>query len=173
MMKVSAVTPPDFSDITKLVNAAYRGETSKEGWTTEADLLLGEKRTDVATLAAEWEQPGTAILKLEDEEGALFGCVLLRHSEAGLYLGMLSVWPWLQAKGVGKWLMEAAETHALQLNCHRIYLTVISARTELIAWYQRRGYLLTGETKPFPHDPEFGVATQPLQFVVMEKWLHL
>jgi ribosomal protein S18 acetylase RimI-like enzyme len=78
----------------------------------------------------------------------------------------------MQAKGVGKWLMQGAETHAQQLHCRRIYLTVISARTELIAWYQRRGYQLTGETKPFPDQPEFGVATQPLEFVVMEKWLH-
>lgn len=171
-MNISQATPADFVNIVALVNAAYRGEDSKQGWTTEADLLLGDKRTDEATLLAECQQPGTTILQLKDETSALLGCVLLRHSPAGMYLGMLSVWPGMQAKGVGKWLMQGAETHAQQLHCRRIYLTVISARTELIAWYQRRGYQLTGESKPFPDQPEFGVATQPLEFVVMEKWLH-
>ena len=82
---------------------------------------------------------------------------------------MLSVWQGLQAKGVGKKLLQLAEDHARCHHCRRIYLTVIDARTELIAWYQRRGFSITGEKKPFMPSPAFGTATQPLEFAVMEK----
>jgi GNAT superfamily N-acetyltransferase len=85
---------------------------------------------------------------------------------------MLSVNPQIQANGIGKQLLQAAELHALQVNCIRIMMTVISLRTELISWYQRNGYVDTGVRKPFPNDPRFGTPVQPLEFVVLEKRLN-
>lgn len=170
-MSIIPISIEDYSNIVALVNAAYRGEASNAGWTSEAHLLLGDKRIDKTSLETELNVPGTTILKMEDEDHQLLGCVLLRLSETGLYLGMLSVWPQLQTLGAGKQLMQAAEQHALQHGCNRMYLTVISVRKELIAWYERRGYAVTGEIEPFPKQAAFGAHIQPLEFVVMEKVL--
>lgn len=151
-----------------LVNSAYRGETSRKGWTTEADLLDGI-RTDPEALEDMMEQPGAVILKCVDNEGALQGCVFLKKTEAQLYLGMLTVSPGLQGSGIGKTLLEASEQYAREQGCHKIVMTVISVRQELIAWYERKGYRTTGEKSPFPKDPRFGIPKQELEFVVMEK----
>lgn len=170
-MQASVVTERDYPAIVQLVNAAYRGEASKAGWTTEAWIVGGEKRTNEHHLADLLQQPGAVMLQVHSDGGDLLGCVFLRQDEEGLYLGMLSVWPQLQSKGVGKTLMYLAEEHAHQLGISRIYMHVITARTELLEWYYRRGYVSTGQFKAFPSDPEFGVALQPLEFVVLEKHL--
>jgi ribosomal protein S18 acetylase RimI-like enzyme len=167
----SYVSKDELAAIVPLVNAAYRGEVSKQGWTTEANIVGGEKRTDLQQLLDLLSDPQATLMKITDESGSIVGSVFLRnHFEDGLYLGMLSVWPHLQAKGIGRMLMMAAEAHARQLGCNRIFMNVISVRNELIAWYQKLGYTITPERKPFPNDSEYGYALQPLEFIVMEKW---
>ena len=166
---IIAATTKDVAKLVKLVNSAYRGEGSKKGWTTEADLLDGI-RTDEASLMQMLETPGNTILKYSGN-GNLLGCVYLSKKQGKLYLGMLTVAPELQARGIGKQLLLAAEAYARQTYCTALTMTVISVRHELIAWYERHGYLPTGETQPFPTDPAFGLPKQPLQFIVMEKQL--
>lgn len=167
---ISAATPNDAIALDKLVNSAYRGESSRQGWTTEADLLDGT-RTDASAIAELIQTPGTVLLKYVDGQEIL-GCVELRNQHGKLYLGMLTVKPNLQGKGIGKELLMAAEQEARKQNCHAIYMTVISVRKELIDWYLRHGYQLTGETKPFAfNDPRFGQPKRKLEFVVLEKKL--
>jgi GNAT superfamily N-acetyltransferase len=89
--------------------------------------------------------------------------------DAVMYLGMLTMQPQLQAKGIGKQLLAAAERHARFNYCKSIEMTVISMRHELIAWYNKHAYQSTGATKPFPPGGKFGIAKQPLGFVVMSK----
>jgi len=172
-MAISTATTADIPSLVSLINSAYRGDASRRGWTTEADLLVGELRTDIPTLTEVMEKPGAVILKHEDGEGRITGCVFLHKLERGLYLGMLSVSPELQAAGIGKKLLAAAIDHAKANDCPLIYMSVISLRHELIAWYERHGYKLTGETEPFPADISFGVPTQPLEFVLMEKTIQV
>lgn len=160
----------DASALNQLVNSAYRGDTSRQGWTTEADLLDGT-RIDEAALRELIEKPNTVILTYR-EAGKLLGCVELRLQEGKLYLGMLSVKPDIQGKGVGKKLMQAAEDYAAQQNLNTIMMTVISVRKELIDWYIRHGYQLTGERKPFVvPDARWGIPKKELEFVVLEKKL--
>lgn len=168
--QTSFATEKDIAAIAVLVNSAYRGEGSKQGWTTEAD-LLGGQRTNPGILQKQLSEPDSVILLYKDENNALSGCVYLKKKENKMYLGMLTVAPNLQAKGIGKQLLAAAEHHATQNNCEVITMTVISVRHELIAWYERQGYRPTGETEPFPTDPEFGLPKQPLFFIVMGKTL--
>jgi predicted N-acetyltransferase YhbS len=170
-MQIAIIQQQDYAEIVSLVNAAYRGEASKIGWTTEADLIAGTQRVDEAQLELELSQPGAVVLKLNADNGELLGCVFLHRTAFGLYLGMLSVWPHLQAKGLGKTLLWAAEEHARNMGTRRIYMNVVSVRSELIAWYERHGYAKTGETNPFPDTPAFGVPIVPLEFVVLEKYL--
>jgi ribosomal protein S18 acetylase RimI-like enzyme len=160
----------DAPELDKLVNSAYRGDTSRQGWTTEADLLDGA-RTDAAAIAEIIQTPGTMLLKYTDENEIL-GCVELQHQKDKLYLGMLTVRPHLQGKGIGKELLKAAEEEARKQKCSSIYMTVISIRKELIEWYERHGYQHTGERKPFAfNDPRFGQPKIKLEFVVLEKKL--
>jgi ribosomal protein S18 acetylase RimI-like enzyme len=165
---IVAATIADAAALSVLVNSAYRGESSKKGWTTEADLLDGQ-RTDEASLQRMIETPGNTILKYMDHSSQLLGCVYLQQKGSKLYLGMLTVSPELQAKGIGKQLLAASEAFASRVNAKGITMTVISVRDELIAWYQRHGYTATGETEPFPIDPKFGLPKQALHFIVMEK----
>lgn len=167
-MAISKATTSDVPLLVSLINSAYRGDASRKGWTHEADLFVGNLRTDNSTLTQIISNPGSVILKFT-EDGCISGCVFLEKKDRGLYLGLLSVAPELQANGIGKKLLKAAKLHAVEEDCRLIFLTVISVRRELISWYERHGYYLTGETSPFPKDDRFGVPTRSLEFATMEK----
>lgn len=168
MAILTAVTD-DIPELVTLMNSAYRGEISKKGWTTEANLLKGEHRTDEATLNKLINSPGARFLKYVNEKKEIQGSVFLQKKENNLYLGMLSVSPLIQGKGIGKQLMAAAEIFAREQACDSIFMKVISIRHELIAWYERQGYSKSGKTEPFPVDNRFGIPTQPLEFIILEK----
>ena len=158
----------DVSALSTLVNSAYRGESSKKGWTTEAHLLGGIRITN-KELTETIQKTDTFILKYTEAEKIL-GCMMLVQEENALYLGMLTVSPELQGKGIGKEMLKSAEVFAKENGIPKIVMTVISVRLELISWYERHGYVKTGETKPFPmNNPDFGEPKQYLEFIVMEK----
>lgn len=160
----------DATVLTTLVNSAYRGEVSRQGWTTEADLLDGT-RIDDAAICELINKPGTTLLKYE-ENTTILGCVELRKENDTLYLGMLSVKPDIQGKGIGRKLLKAAESFAIEQGCTTLFMTVISVRKELIDWYIRHDYRLTGERKPFiVPDTRWGIPKKALEFVVLEKIL--
>jgi len=167
---ISIATVNDIPQLLQLINSAYRGEEAKKGWTHEADLIDGSIRTDEVSLKKLIEKPGAVILKYEQDE-KISGCVYLEKKKERLYLGMLSVSPEIQAQGVGKKLLKAAEEYASKNNCTAIEMTVISVRKELIAWYERNGYYKTEKKEPFPVDGRFGNPRQELEFVYMEKQL--
>jgi len=162
----------DAASVAALVNSAYRGDSSREGWTTEAD-LLGGQRVDVESLLATLERPDSVILLLT--KGAkLAGCVHLERTDEAVYLGMLTIRPTAQNTGLGRRILESGERWAVERWASRmIYMTVIVQRTELIAWYERRGYVRTGERKPFPYGEErFGLPRRDdLEFEVLQKSL--
>ena len=169
-MTTTPANPADIPALVPLVNAAYRGqgEDSPKGWTSESHLISGA-RTNAAGITELLQAPHSIILKCMADNGTLLGCVHLEKQEEKLYLGMLSVWPQRQGEGIGKHLLSAATDHAAKSNCKKIHITVISARPELIAWYERNGYQRTGETQPFHHGEKFGIQKQPLELIVLEK----
>lgn len=172
-MPVTLATLNDVSELTKLVNKAYRGDSSKKGWTTEAHLLDGN-RIDEETITGYFTTPGVHILKSKDDnEDQIKGCVYLQEKDDQLYLGMLSVDPELQAGGIGRRLLHEADAFALSLNIKTIGITVISTRVELINWYQRRGYKATGVILPFHVEKKFGIPRGKIELLVMEKRLKL
>ena len=169
-MKIEVALSNDVPELVQLINSAYRGESSKKGWTTEADLLDGI-RTNEKNLKELLNEEASVILKCNNEEGKIIGSVYLKKHKEKLYLGMLTVNPELQGFGIGKKLLQAAEEYAKNNNCIAIFMTVISVRDELIAWYERYGYKNTGKKKPFPEGAEFGIPKQPLEMVFLEKEL--
>ena len=168
---IDFATVADIAAIKDLLNSAYRGEESKKGWTTEADLIAGDTRTDEATITHVMLQSGSVFLIYKEEQQKIIGCVNLQQHDAKLYLGMFSVSPPLQGRGIGKQILLAVEEYAHHLQKKAIYMSVISLRTELINWYIRHGYADTGERKPFVEDDITGKHLRSLEFMIMEKTL--
>jgi predicted N-acetyltransferase YhbS len=165
-----AAVPADIPVLHALVQSAFRGDASRRGWTTEADLLDGQ-RTDEAALAEIVASDHGSMLVAEDACDVVACCQLEQRDGGVAYLGMLSVRPTLQATGIGRAVMSEAERRAAESGATRMRMTVIRHRTELVAWYERLGYQRTGETAPFPYDDErFGLPrVDDLEFVVLEK----
>jgi len=163
-------TPADVAAIVPLVESAYRGDVSRKGWTTEADLLDGQ-RTDPVGVAELITKPGSCML-LAERDGALLACANLeKRGDAG-YFGMFSVRPDLQGAGIGRTTLAEAERIARDdWHCGEMHMTVISVRDELIAWYERRGYKRTGIYSPFPYgDARFGLPKRDdLRFELLVK----
>ncbi|HEX8302425.1 GNAT family N-acetyltransferase [Sphingomonas sp.] len=151
MPQIRVAALDDLPRLHRLIERAYRGESARAGWTHEADLISEGARTDLPALTAIVEDPSQRLLVAE-RDGAVIGCVQLSDKGKGTaYLGLLSVDPALQAGGIGRRLLDAAERLAREVfEAKRMEMTVIDRREELIAWYRRRGYLPSGESRDFP-----------------------
>jgi ribosomal protein S18 acetylase RimI-like enzyme len=160
----------DAPAVASLIESAYRGEESKRGWTTEADLLDGQ-RTNTEAIAEIITAPESHMF-LAEADGQLVGCCHVEaRADRQAYVGMLTVRPGLQGQGVGRALVAKAEHEArVQWGAAGMRMQVIRQRSELIAWYERLGYRQTGDTLPFPYDHP-GIITKrtDLEFVVLVK----
>lgn len=171
-LEFRAAAPRDADAVVALVESAYRGDVSRAGWTTEADLLDG-RRTGADDVLANIARPLSQVL-LAEREGRLLACAHVAVDEGAGYFGMFSVVPGLQRAGVGKHVLAEAERIARDVYGQRtMRMTVIDVRDELIAYYERRGYRRTGIKKPFPYgDERFGLPKRAdLRFEVLEKAL--
>lgn len=174
-MFTRVATLTDAPALEALVNSAYRGDSSKAGWTTEAE-LLGGQRVDVEGLRDTIAADGHVIL-LSEDDGEPVACVHLERTGANndeCYLGLLTVKPTRQARGLGRQMLAAAERFAVERwAAQSMHMTVIRQRPELISWYERRGYRRTGASQPFPYgDERFGLPRRPdLVFEVLRKRL--
>ena len=155
----------DIAALSRLINSAYRGE-SLRGWTSEGDYMEGLRITE-ADLERLFSHPETDNFKCCTPDERIIGFVSLEKHADHLYLGLLTVSPELQAAGFGRQLLEFAEAHARSIGKSAILMTVVNIRMELIAWYERRGYLATGETLPFPD--QVGKPKVPVYLIEMKK----
>jgi ribosomal protein S18 acetylase RimI-like enzyme len=161
----------DLVAIVAIMNAAFRGTSAEQSWSVETGYLTGN-RTDELLLREEIAGGAQFLLAKEDGTSALQGCVSLQAlSPERWYLGSLTVDPALQNTGFGRKLLHSAEEYAVVRGARMMEITVVNVRNALISWYERRGYRLTGETRPFPYgDNRFGIPTRTdLEFVVLEK----
>jgi ribosomal protein S18 acetylase RimI-like enzyme len=165
-------TNADVDAVVVLVQSAYRGDSGRQGWTTESDLLDGQ-RVDPAGVTDVIAKPCSRVL-LAEREGALIACAHIEKQGDACYFGMFAVQPGLQGGGAGKQMMNEAERIARdEYKCTKMEMTVISVRDELISWYERRGYRRTGVFKPFPYgDERFGIPKRDdLRFELLVKTL--
>ncbi|KFG76877.1 GNAT family N-acetyltransferase [Streptomyces mutabilis] len=163
-------TDADVDEIVALVESAYRGDASRAGWTTEADILQGQ-RTDPEGVLEVIKSPDGHLLTVE-RDGVVVACCQLEHRGAHAYFGMFAVSPALQGAGLGKAVIAEAERRSREAwDVTEMHMTVISVREDLIAWYERRGYRRTGEMSPFPYgDERFGIPQRDdLQFELLVK----
>jgi ribosomal protein S18 acetylase RimI-like enzyme len=163
-------TDTDVDTLVALVESAYRGDASRAGWTTEADILEGQ-RTDPEGVLAVIKSPDSRLLTVE-RDGQVVACCQLEHRGTYAYFGMFAVSPALQGGGLGKVIIAEAERIARETwGVTEMHMTVISVRNDLVAWYERRGYRRTGQMAPFPYgDERFGVPQRDdLQFELLVK----
>ncbi|MFF9173355.1 GNAT family N-acetyltransferase [Streptomyces sp. NPDC014793] len=160
----------DVDALVALIESAYRGDASRAGWTTEADILEGQ-RTDPEGVLEVIKAPDSRLLTVE-QGGRIVACCQLEHRGDAAYFGMFAVSPALQDAGLGKAVIAEAERQAhATWGVGEMHMTVISVREDLIAWYERRGYRRTGRTTPFPYgDERFGIPQRDdLRFELLVK----
>ena len=161
----------DVPAVVDLVESAYRGESSRAGWTTEADLLDG-RRTDTEAISAVVAGPGSVML-LAAADGKLVGCCQLQQRRPPPpNQTLFAVRPGSQGQGWGGQILAEAERLAREeWSASTMVMSVLAQRPDLVAWYERRGYRRTGETTPFPYGNErFGVPKRPdLRFAILAK----
>lgn len=172
-MQFRRATGADVLAIVALVESAYRGEASRVGWTTEADLLDGQ-RTDPIAVQQIIDGPASQILIVEDGDVGLLGSVAVTdegEGEGAIHVGMFAVRPTEQGRGIGRALLAEAEAVGRRMGRELARMTVLAPRSELIAWYERRGYRRTGARAPFPYgDPRVGLPRRnDLVFEVLQK----
>ncbi|MFJ9562112.1 GNAT family N-acetyltransferase [Streptomyces fuscichromogenes] len=163
-------TDTDVDILVALIESAYRGDDSRVGWTTEADILEG-RRTDPEGVLEVVKGPDGKLLVAE-RDGTVVACCQLEHRGTHAYFGMFAVSPGLQGAGLGKVVIAEAERRAREdWGATEMHMTVISVREDLIAWYERRGYRRTGRMSPFPYGEErFGIPLRAdLQFELLVK----
>lgn len=171
LIRFRRATRADVASIVSLTEAAYRGE-NLGGWTTEAH-LVGVRRTDtkgVEEVLAALER----MIMLVEIDGDLAGCIELTKQGSRAVLGMLAVRPDLQGRGIGGAIIREAERICRdEFEAKEIRMQVLHMRSDIIAWYDRRGYKPNGERVPFPYGNErLGVPKRDdLEFIVLVKAL--
>jgi GNAT superfamily N-acetyltransferase len=152
-LSIRKALPEDAPSVLALVRSAYRGESSRAGWTTEAD-LVDDQRIDLDGVLAKINEPFGAVLVAHDADGELIACCeVLKQDDTVGYFGLFAVNPLRQAGGIGRIVLAKAEEYAKQTwGLSEMEMTVIWTRQELIAYYVRRGYQLTEKKKPFPYE---------------------
>lgn len=152
--------------ICDLINMTYRGE---RGWTRETHLLDGN-RTDYADIKSAFSQPDGYFLVIQTAQ-LLVACIYIKKAEGGIYIGFFAVHPDFQGKGLGKEILRRAEISALiKFGAHKFTMYVVSQRTELIAFYERRGYRRIGQIEAYPTHLGIGIPKiQGLSIEYLEK----
>jgi ribosomal protein S18 acetylase RimI-like enzyme len=171
-MLLSLAVEADYAAIIDLANLAYRGTGPTASWNIE-NFIEGQRLNESLLREDLAAKPHAHLLTCRDDLGGpLLGTVLLDPQTNGVwYLGLLTIHPDLQKRQLGRNLLAAAEDFARQRGANRIQMTVVNVRDILIAWYERRGYTVTEETRPFPYgDDRFGRPLRDdLHFAVLEK----
>jgi len=191
----------DVDDVVVFINQAYRGEISAKGWTTESDLLDGQRldanmakdiinKQDCEILLLSFHIDQVTSNNINENEKKLIDHIISINDNKKksfliatvnperevdlMHLNMLAIHPDLQSFGIGKFMIDSVERNTKEMNLKKVVLTVISVRKELVAYYERRGYILNGTKHRFPayDDPRYGIPKRDdLELHEMEKFV--
>ncbi len=145
----------DSPAIAALVNRAYQVES----------FFVDGERTNAAEIA-EMSRTG-AFLVLEQARGELAAAVFVDSHGDSAYIGMLSVSPDMQGRGLGKRLVRIAEALGEAMGCSSVGLKIVNLREDLGRWYRSLGYEEVGTSEYVRHRP----VKQPCHFIEMRRRL--
>jgi len=167
-IRFAYATLADVPRVAALIEIAYRGEVAATGWTNEAAILKGLRSSPREVERLVRAADSRFVLALGGD--VLAGSALIKRHGDGAYFGMFAIDPSRQQQGLGKVIMAQCETAARELWAARyLRLSVISLRHELIGWYERRGFVRTGEHEPFPFNEAPGALRTDFDLVVLQK----
>ena len=139
--------------IADLVNLTYRGDLGGRR-------IMKKKRgdrTNRQAIESAMCNPNAHFLVVNLPK-ILASCIYVAKEKEHAYIGFFSVHPSLQGRGLGKYVLEQAETFVLRnMEIHKFVMFVVSQRRELIEFYQRRGYFRTGRIEAYPLHMGIGV----------------
>jgi len=165
-LELSIACKADAKEIAALVNRAYRPSSQEAGWTHEANLIAGERISTEQVLSLFHEQSTILLLRLGQD---IVACVHVQGGQSSAYIGMLATNPTMQAQGLGKQLLLHAEAYAIEhYDASVLKISALSSRPELLAFYERRGYALTGQVEEYPESAGVG---QPIVTGIQVLWL--
>ena len=167
---ISTFRKADLNDVKilfTLLNSAYRGDSAREGWTYESDLVGGLRTTPEALREIIGKKNESFLLALS--ENKILGCAHIIDEGEELYFGMIAVKPNLQNQKIGSKILEEIDRIAIEDKKSAVRLVVIHPRKELIAYYERKGFRLTGQSEPFP--TEYPAKIPGLHLLEMKKTL--
>jgi GNAT superfamily N-acetyltransferase len=150
--RIRVAVPGDTEAIARLINTAFIVER----------VAIDGDRTNPENVCA---LMNIGRFLLAEGAAGLVGCVYVERRGEHSYLGLLSVAPQFQGRGLGRQLVAAAEDYSRQIGCRAVDLRIVSARAELLPFYRRLGYIENG-TAPFPADVQTKV---PSHFILMTK----
>lgn len=160
-------TEKDIPELDRFINSAYRGESARAGWTNESDLVDGLRTTPTALKAIISQSQEEFLLAYSQNE--LVASVYLRNEERSLFFGMIAVMPSKQGQGIGSKVLMEIDRIARERGKGSVRMDVIHLRAELIAYYVRKGFSLTGASEEFP--AEYPAKVPGLKLVEMKKTL--
>lgn len=171
--------PGDRDALHNLIERAYRGPETAGRWDSESHILKGP-RTDAAFIEDRINDEDSRFV-IAERDGALVGCALIQKAantecangeaaNADAYFGMFAIDPDIRSGGLGRAVLAECERRVRDLwNPPGLMMTVISIREQLIDWYERRGYELTGERLPFPFSETTGEVRRDFDLLVLRK----
>ena len=158
----------DVPRLALLIERAYRGPEAAKGWTNESEILTGPRSSPAEIEALIRDKESRFVTAFRGDR--LVGCALIRREGDAAYFGMFAIDPDTQGGGLGKAMMTRCEEAARELwGATSMRLTVISLRARLIEWYERRGYVQTGEREAFPFDSATGAVRTDFDLTVLRK----
>lgn len=159
----------DIDRLVEVINAAYRNQFGRS-WTTEKVFVDGVRITK-EQLSRDLNQSNFELLVGENEQGSLVGCIGLNFDSSSVEIGTFAIDPTIQNLGYGREMLNYVETCITQnySSVRRLIMYVLDVRSELMAYYQRRGYQITGRTEPYPIDADVGQPLVPIKLIEMEK----
>jgi len=159
----------DIPQLVDLINKSYR-EQQGRSWTTELEFVKGQRITEFQ-LKEQLQCANSTLLVAETEFSKIVACVGLTFENIQVEIGTFCTDPQVQNMRVGRSVLEYAEQYALKEDPHltNAVMHVLNVRSELIAYYERRGYVKTDNEQPYPVEVNVGVPRVPIKLIEMKK----
>lgn len=165
----------DISAIENLIEAGYRKDEARLGWTHETDILSGDRLSDGEIAKTLEDKNSKMFVAIDSNNHEVIGVICVTKDNDWIEFGKFSVRPNLQGSGIGRKLITHVENFVSEIwGEKKLKLSVISRRTELVDFYLRCGFIDTGHRIDFLKVHPYVIlkkGVENLEVIIMEKSL--